>query len=149
MVMNFSDVISEWVEAVESKMDNIFQTVVIQAGEIVVRISPVDSGLFRGNWQLVIDNETSGAISRLDTEGSSTIAAIASKANNLRAGQIAYILNHIEYGYDLENGTYRGPTAKVTEEGFSRQAPMGIVRTTPAKLKELVLQAARLHEDNL
>lgn len=149
MASNFTDVINEWVEAVEVKMDNIFQTVVIQAGELVVRISPVDTGLFRGNWQLTIDSESSGAISRLDPEGSSTIAAIVSKANNLRAGQIAYILNHIEYGYDLENGTYRGPTAKVTDEGFSRQAPMGIVRTTPAKLKELVIQAARLHEGNL
>ncbi len=142
---DFSDVLNEWIESVEVKMDNIFQTIVIKVGEKVVRISPVDTGLFRGNWQLTVDEETSGVLAREDQTGDSTVAAIASKANKLTAGQVAYILNHIEYGYDLEYGTYYGPTAKVTEEGFSRQAPEGMVRVTEAEFIPIVNEAVRLN----
>lgn len=142
---DFSDVLNEWIESVEVKMDDIFQTIVIKVGERVVRISPVDTGLFRGNWQLTVDEETSGVLAREDQTGDSTVAAIASKANKLTAGQVAYILNHIEYGYDLEYGTYYGPTAKVTEEGFSRQAPEGMVRVTEAEFIPIVNEAVRLN----
>lgn len=142
---DFSDVLNEWIESVEVKMDDIFQTIVIKVGEKVVRISPVDTGLFRGNWQLTVDEETSGVLAREDQTGDSTVAAIASKANKLTAGQVAYILNHIEYGYDLEYGTYYGPTAKVTEEGFSRQAPEGMVRVTEAEFIPIVNEAVRLN----
>ena len=145
MVNNFADVMNEWIESVEVKMDDIFQTVVIKVGERVVRLSPVDTGLFRGNWQLTIDAEQSDVIQRLDTSGNAAITAIASKANNLTAGQVAYILNHIEYGYDLEYGTYYGPTAKVTEDGFSRQAPEGMVRVTEAEFIPIVNEAVRLN----
>lgn len=142
---DFSDVLNEWIESVEVKMDDIFQTIVIKVGEKVVRISPVDTGLFRGNWQLTVDEETSGVLAREDQTGDSTVAAIASKANKLTAGQVAYILNHIEYGYDLEYGTYYGPTAKVTEEGFSRQAPEGMVRVTASRFTSIVNEAVRLN----
>lgn len=142
---DFSDVLNEWIESVEVKMDDIFQTIVIKVGEKVVRISPVDTGLFRGNWQLTVDEETSGVLAREDQTGDSTVAAIARKANKLTAGQVAYILNHIEYGYDLEYGTYYGPTAKVTEEGFSRQAPKGMVRVTEAEFIPIVNEAVRLN----
>lgn len=142
---DFSDVLNEWIESVEVKMDDIFQTIVIKVGEKVVRISPVDTGLFRGNWQLTVDEETSGVLAREDQTGDSTVAAIASKANKLTAGQVAYILNHIEYGYDLEYGTYYGPTAKVTEEGFSRQAPEGMVRVTASQFTSIVNEAVRLN----
>lgn len=142
---DFSDVLNEWIESVEVKMDDIFQTIVIKVGEKVVRISPVDTGLFRGNWQLTVDEETSGVLAREDQTGDSTVAAIASKANKLTAGQVAYILNHVEYGYDLEYGTYNGPTAKVTEEGFSRQAPEGMVRVTASRFTSIVNEAVRLN----
>ena len=145
MANNFADVMNEWIESVETKMDDIFQTVVIKVGEHVVRLSPVDTGLFRGNWQLTIDAEQSDVIQRLDPSGSAAISAIASKANSLTAGQVAYILNHIEYGYDLEYGTYYGPTAKVTEDGFSRQAPEGMVRVTEAEFIPIVNEAVRLN----
>lgn len=145
MAADFSDVMNEWIESVEVKMDDIFQTVVIKVGEHVVRLSPVDTGLFRGNWQLTVDEEQSSELTRLDPSGNAAISSIAQKANSLTAGQVAYILNHLEYGYDLENGTYFGPTAKVTEEGFSRQAPEGMVRITEAEFIPIVNEAVRLN----
>lgn len=143
--MDFSKVIDQWTKSVIVKMDNIFKDVVINIGESVIRISPVDTGLFRGNWQLTIDNETSGELSRLDPSGTGALASIVGRANSLTAGQVAYILNHLEYGYDLEYGTYNGPTAKVTPEGFSRQAPEGMVRITAREFIPIVEEAIRLN----
>ena len=144
--MDFPKSIDLFAETVAKKMTNIFRDVVIEAGSSVIRISPIDTGHFKGNWQLTIDGETSGEIDRKDFSGSATIEALITKANSLTIGQVAYILNHVEYGYDLEYGTYNGPTAKVTEKGFSRQAPTGMVRVTAARLQAIVEEAIRLNK---
>lgn len=143
--MDFTKTMGQWTKQVSLKMDNIFKDVVILVGESVVRISPVDTGLFRGNWQLTVDGEESNELNRLDPTGGAALASITSRAQGLKAGQIAYILNHLEYGYDLEYGTYNGPTAKVTEQGFSRQAPEGMVRVTEARFISIVEEAIRLN----
>lgn len=142
---NFDDVINQWVENVQTKVDDILQTLVIKVGESLIRMSPVDSGRFRGNWQLGIESGTTSSLNRFDPDGTSTLQELASKANSFTAGQIAYIQNHVLYGYDLEYGTYNGPTQKVTDEGFSRQAPHGMVRVTETRFMELVNEAIRLN----
>lgn len=144
-MQDFTKALQDWTAEVKATMNGIFRDVVIDIGRSVVRLSPVDTGHFRGNWQLTIDNEESGELSREDISGSVTIADIVNKAGTLTAGQVAYIVNHVEYGYDLEYGTYFGPTAKVTPEGFSRQAPEGVLRITAARFSEIVNEAVRLN----
>lgn len=143
---DFMDVINEWIEETEYKVDEVLQTIVIKVGESVVRLSPVDTGRFRGNWQLSIDSGSTSSLVRYDQTGQSTINEIASKANTFTAGQVAYIQNHVLYGNDLEYGLYSGPTQKVTEEGFSRQAPAGMVRITELQFASIVAEAVRLHK---
>lgn len=142
---DFMDVINEWVEHTETVMDDILQTIVFKVGESVVRLSPVDSGRFRGNWQLSIDSTANSSLVRYDKDGQSTINEIASRANSFTAGQVAYIQNHVLYGNDLEYGLYNGPTSKVTDEGFSRQAPSGMVRITEMQFDSIVAEAVRLN----
>lgn len=142
---DFMDVINEWVEHTETVMDDILQTIVFKVGESVVRLSPVDSGRFRGNWQLSIDSTAGSSLVRYDKDGQSTINEIASRANSFTAGQVAYIQNHVLYGNDLEYGLYNGPTSKVTDEGFSRQAPSGMVRITEMQFDSIVAEAVRLN----
>lgn len=143
---NFFDVVSEWIEETEVKMDDILQTIIIQVGTMVVRLSPVDTGRFRANWQLSIDAELGSSTTAFDQDGQSTINLIASKANSFTAGQVAYIQNNVLYGHDLEWGLYNGPTQKVTAEGFSTQAPNGMVRVTEAEFMNIVNEAIRLHQ---
>lgn len=143
---NFMDVINEWVEDTEYRINETLQTIAIKVGEMVVRLSPVDTGRFRGNWQMTIDSTSSASLVRYDQNGQSTINAIAAVANTFTAGQIAYIQNHVLYGTDLELGLYNGPTAKVTDEGYSRQAPAGMVRITEMEFINIVNQAVRLNQ---
>lgn len=144
-MVDFMDVVNEWIEDTEQRIDDCLQTIVFKLGESVVTLSPVDTGRFKGNWQLSIDSTSSASLMREDPEGVAALADIARKVNTFTAGQVAYIQNHVLYGYDLEYGTYRGPTAKVTDEGFSRQAPNGMLRITEAKFARIVNEAVALH----
>lgn len=132
---NFLDTINRWTEETEQSIDDVLQTVVLMVGKSVVTLSPVKTGLFKGNWQLTIDGSANSSLIRRDPEGNSTLADIASKANTFTAGQVAYIQNMVTYGYDLEYG-------------YSNQAPEGIVRVTALKFAQIVEDAVRLHKNN-
>lgn len=131
----FLDVINGWVEETKVNLDNILQTIVIKIGQSVVTLSPVDTGLFKGNWQLSIDSSATSSLLREDPDGVATMADIVSKVKTFTAGQVAYIQNHVLYGYDLEYGS-------------SAQArdPDGMVRVTAVKFLQIVDDAVRLHK---
>lgn len=130
---DFMDVINGWIEETEQAVDDVLQTVVLKLGESVVTLSPVDTGRFKGNWQLSIDSTTSASLLRQDPDGYATLADMARKVNSFTAGQIAYIQNHVLYGYDLEYGS-------------SKQAPDGVVRITAARFERIVNEAVLLHK---
>lgn len=144
---DFMDTINQWVESVETSIDDTLQTIAIKVGESVIMLSPVDTGRFRGNWQMTFDAPASSSLVRYDQVGESTIQMLASKVNSFTAGQVAYIQNHVLYGHDLEWGTYNGPTDKVTENGFSNQAPYGMVRVTEEQFTRIVEEAVRLNKE--
>lgn len=143
---NFEDIVNEWVEQTEEKIDDILQTIIIKVGTMVVRLSPVDTGRFRANWHLSIDRESGVSSMSFDQEGQSTINLIASAANSFTAGQVAYIQNNVLYGNDLEWGLYNGPTQKVTADGYSTQAPSGMVRVTESEFLNIVNEAIQLNK---
>lgn len=128
---DFYDIINSWVEQTEEKLDDVLQTVVIMVGKSVVTLSPVDTGLFRGNWQLTYSG-ADGPRNVFDQTGGPTIAEITAKAKTFTAGQVAHIQNHIFYGHDLEYGS-------------SKQAPKGMVRITAARFNQIVSEALALH----
>jgi len=131
-IMNFEDIINQWVEEVEVKTEDILQTSTYLIGKEVVTLSPVDTGLFKGNWQLTIGAPTDHSLVRYDKDGTQVLSDMSRVVRTFTPGQIAYIQNTVEYGYDLEYGS-------------SNQAPDGMVRITEAKFQMIVDQAIRLH----
>lgn len=129
---DFSDVIGRWVEETQAAVDNTLQTIAIRVGETLVTLSPVDTGRFKGNWQLTIGDSANASLIREDPTGFATINEMKSKVSGFTAGQIAYIQNFVLYGYDLEYGS-------------SKQAPDGVLRITAARFQQLVNEAARIH----
>ena len=128
----FEDVINRWVEEVEDDVKSILQTIVFRIGREVVTLSPVDTGRFKGNWQLTIGSPATGSLLRYDETGGIVLSDMQRVVRTLTPGQVAYIQNTVEYGYDLEYGS-------------SQQAPDGMVRITEAKFAILVNEAVRLH----
>lgn len=129
---DFMDVINGWIDETEFAINETLQTIVLKIGDSVVSLSPVDTGRFKGNWQLTIDGTSNSSLLRTDVDGFVTLADMAATVNSFTAGQVAYIQNHVLYGEDLEYG-------------YSKQAPDGMVRITEAKFVRIVEEAARLH----
>lgn len=85
-------------------------------------------GRFRGNWQIGINFVPAGETGRVDPSGSATLGAIVSGIPEHPAGTIAYLANNVPY-------------AQRIEEGWSRQAPTGLVALTALEFQSLTTQA--------
>lgn len=126
----FAESLTAFAESTKSVIDEVFRSVVIEIGTSVVILSPVDTGRFKGNWQLTIDQPSLQSLDRYDKAGHETIAELVAQANQLEAGQVAYIVNNLIYGVPLEYG-------------HSDQAPAGMVQITLARFQQIVEEAIR------
>ncbi|WP_163869581.1 HK97 gp10 family phage protein [Myxococcus eversor] len=91
----------------------------------VVEASPVDTGRFRGNWQVGIGARPSGTTEDSDKDGSGVVTAAASQLEAATLGNTVYVTNNLPY-------------ARRLEFGHSAQAPRGMVRITVARLREIL-----------
>lgn len=96
-------------------------------GKVVMR-SPVDTGRFRGNWQLELNEIPNGIVETLDKDGGPTISEGESALAGLALGESIYIVNNLPYAQTLENG-------------HSQQAPAGMVAITAAEFSGIVQEA--------
>lgn len=95
----------------------------------VAERSPVDTGRFRGNWQFTKDTIPGGTLERDDKDGS-LAAAEALKALVTPLGGVTYYTNNLPYAQRLENG-------------YSGQAPAGMVRVSIVEFKDYVRRQLR------
>ncbi len=102
---DFLDSIYEFIENTEQTMEDVLQTTTVKVAESAINLSPVDTGRFKGNWQLGINTPTTSSLLRYDKDGHVTLSDISSKSNGLRIGDQALIENHVLYGEDLEYGS--------------------------------------------
>lgn len=111
------------------------QKIIAVVGGIIER-TPVDSGRARGNWQATIGAPAAGPIERKDKTGTVTKRA-AQPAIRQATGNVFYLTNNLPYIAHLEFGLYtQGPyaTERTTRDGYSVQAPYGMVRLTIREL---------------
>lgn len=96
----------------------------------VIEKSPVDTGRFRGNWQPAIGAAPAGTLETVDPSGAATIAKIEAVAATMDAGDVAYLANNLPYAQRLE-------------DGWSKQAPQGMVRLSVQRWQPIVDEAVR------
>lgn len=130
---SFSAQLGQFAEITKEKMDAIFQDILVELGESVIMLSPVDTGRFKGNWQLTAESPSNQSLINYDKEGLRTLEKLVSVANTLEAGQRAYIVNNLRYAIPLEYG-------------YSQQAPSGMVRVTLARFQQIVNDAVRVNQ---
>jgi hypothetical protein len=113
-----------FVAKTERKMTTAVRKISLDAfSEVIVR-SPVDTGRFRGNWLCAIGNVPDGVIELLDPTGQAAISAVTAETMKLRAGDVIHLANNLPYGPRLE-------------EGWSKQAPNGMVRLTAQRFQAI------------
>lgn len=102
----------------------------------VVLKSPVDKGTFKANWNVSFGSPDTSVTDKTDTSpiktvnsSSASIIAANNKLKTYKTGTTVFITNSMPYAYRLEY------------EGWSKQAPQGMVRTTIAELNTILQEA--------
>lgn len=93
----------------------------LEALRRVVLKSPVDTGRFRGNWQVAIGVRPNGVVETVDPSGGATIANGTRPISALDQLDVVYLVNNLPYAQRLE-------------DGYSGQAPQGMVAVTVAEI---------------
>lgn len=118
--------------------------VVLKLFGSIVMDTPVDTGRLRGNWQTSVSAPKSGELEREDKTGSITVSEIQGNMGDGSRGDISvFFTNNLPYAEVAEYGGWDGPTEKVTEEGYSRKSPAGMVRRNVARINAILAQAAK------
>lgn len=86
-------------------------------------------GRFRGNWQLGVNAVPAGETGRIDPSGGATLNEVIASIPPQPAGTVLYLANNVPYAQRLE-------------EGWSPQAPDGLVEITALKFQQIVDSAA-------
>lgn len=124
----FSIDINTWIRGVKDRGDIVVRKVSLDLFMRIVLRSPVDTGRFRGNWQLTIGAVPDNTIELNDATGQATISKAMAASQNIRAGQSVFLTNNLPYGPRLENG-------------WSKQAPAGMVAITVSEFQGVVSSA--------
>lgn len=127
---DFAQQIAAFVKKTEARADQVLRKVGIEVASSVVRKSPVDTGRFRANWLASIEAPNTRTFDASDLSGQATIAAAARQINKARLGQVIWISNNLPYAQRLENG-------------YSQQAPSGMVRVTVAEWQGYLNRVAK------
>lgn len=127
---SFTEQLEQFAEETIDQADSIFRDVVMSMAGVIVRLSPVDTGNFKGAWRLSIDGYDSTVPETPDKQGGDVLARMLAEVGNLTFGQAAFLQNNLPYAVPLEFG-------------HSTQAPTGIVRIAQAQFQQLVQQAIR------
>lgn len=114
---------SKFAEQFRKAHSNIAREASIRVLRGVIIRSPVDTGRFRGNWQVAEGTRPSGSldVQKKDAAGAigQAIGAVPSDMTN----KVLYIVNNLPYAERLENG-------------WSQQAPNGMVAITMLEVEE-------------
>jgi hypothetical protein len=89
----------------------------------------VDTGRLRGNWQTAVNQTPFSVVDRFDPGGEFVISEIRANLGNLN--DIVIFANNLPYAERIEY------------DGWSAQAPEGMVRSNVADWRRIVEQQAR------
>lgn len=129
MAGNFTLNIQRFVDKAKGNIDLVVRRVSLDIFARVIQKSPVLTGRFKSNWQVAIGSIPAGTLDLTDPSGSATISRVDAAVLQLKAGDIIYLVNNLNYAQKLEFG-------------WSKQAPSGMVRTTVLEFGAVVTQAA-------
>lgn len=128
--MSFSDQLAAFAAKAKERQDQVLQGVVKEVGERLVERTPVESGAARAHWGASINTPIAEQTQQTDPSGAASIAEIDRVAERAKFGDIVFILN-------------AAPHVKKLEDGYSDQAPVGMVAVTVAEGRQIVEDVAR------
>lgn len=127
--------INDWIEASEKGLLEVVAVTCEQVIRDLVSLSPVDTGRFRGNWQITFNEPALHSLNEYDKTGNKTVAAgdrAISVYRSTRGAGITsiYFSNMLVY-------------ANALEHGWSKQAPAGVLGIVAVRLRYYFAFAVR------
>lgn len=113
-----------WSDDALRKLTEATQKISLDVFSNVIRLSPVDTGRFRGNWQPSAGAPVAGELELLDPSGGAVTAKVSGFVEGVEAGDVIYMVNNLPYAEKLEDGS-------------SQQAPNGMVKLTVQRFQPI------------
>jgi len=140
--MSFALDLQKFAEKAGQRADKVVGETVVNVATRIDQRSPVGDaaywiskppkgyvgGRFRGNWQLGIGSIPAGELNMVDPGGTIALPAIIAAVPEDASGRVYYLANNLPY-------------ARRLEDGYSRQAPQGIVGRTAIEFQQIVKEA--------
>ena len=101
----------------EEKMERAARTIVLKAFSECIQMSPVHTGRFKGNWQTSTTAIPSGVLETTDPSGAIARGKVEAAVATMELGDVVHMANNLPY-------------ARRLEDGWSKQAPAGMVKLT-------------------
>lgn len=122
--------LQKFAEKAEKNSQTVVRKISIDLFSKTVLRTPVDTGRARANWNCSIGAPSFTVSQKTDKSGTATQAGIRGTLGNWKDGDI-YLMNSLPYIRRLEY------------DGWSGQAPQGMVRVTVTEFQTFVDAAAR------
>lgn len=122
------------VSRVNKRIDTVIRKSTIELFGSVIKMTPVDTGRAKGNWQCSIGSPITSETDRLDsakldsTNGSVAYADVVKTVKG--TGNVVWLSNNVPYIQRLEYGS-------------SKQAPSGMVRLSVQRFGSIFADAAK------
>ncbi|QLB44475.1 HK97 gp10 family phage protein [Mannheimia pernigra] len=126
---SFHAQIARFAEQTQQKADKALRAIALQTLIRVQKKSPVDTGQLRRSWTVALNGFPSSY------KGSDTVPS------NAKFGDVIVIATNKPYAPMLEYGLYPNPPKKPTgktKNGYSIQAPNGMVRITVQEMRAFI-----------
>lgn len=104
------------------KVEKIYRGSMLEMGRRIILRSPVRDGFFKANWNsdYMLDN----SYNENNADPNKSDGRLVEKVNGLSVEKKFYFANSMPYAFRLENG-------------WSQQAPMGMVKVTAAEWRDI------------
>jgi len=155
--MTFASDVKKYAGKMQLDADKVLRGTVMGLFSEVIRTTPVDAdgkrvkgvmiggGTAKNSWFTALNGTPQGLKRSADRSGTAAINDVSDSVSRMRFGDYAYIINRTPYIHKLEFGGYpkSGKRGKKTVNGFSRQAPRGMMRVAIKRTKANVRRLIR------
>ena len=131
--MKFGEDVARFAIEVDKDNEQKMRGTAISLFAEIAKMSPVDTGRFRANWFVSGSRSSDEKTDKTSFDS----GKITTDVMAIRDWSVFHLTNNLPYSHVLEFGGYPNPaaTGTKTENGFSEQAPDGMVRVTIARHK--------------
>jgi hypothetical protein len=128
-VGSFEDDLQRFKINTERKLELVARKVALELFRRVILKTPVDKGRARANWQASLGSPATGTVDAADKtkSGGPTFRTVVAASSGFEVGDTIYLANNLPYIRRLE-------------EGYSQQAPAGMVALTVQEFAQIVNQ---------